>query len=148
MWRTPPVTNASYVGRFAPPGRPKTTSTPSAFRHSITASTARILIDLLSAARDLKSQCTSGFFRAERVFPRRRAVCRRPPAPKRAAARPPLKSRRADSHANRQDDCPANRDDQKRGAHRDFEEAVAQPRDREQLDRDDEARHEQRLVDV
>src|SRR6478736_5990031 len=38
----PPLTNASYVGRLAPPGRPNTTSTPSAFRHSITASTARI----------------------------------------------------------------------------------------------------------
>src|SRR3954469_17798393 len=38
----PASTNASYVGRFAPPGRPNTTSTPSAFRHSITASTARM----------------------------------------------------------------------------------------------------------
>jgi hypothetical protein len=27
---------------FAPPGRPNTTSTPSAFRHSMTASTARM----------------------------------------------------------------------------------------------------------
>src|SRR5215208_921997 len=34
---------ASYVGRFAPPGYPNTTSTPSAFRHSMTASTARII---------------------------------------------------------------------------------------------------------
>src|SRR5215208_1409599 len=33
---------ASYVGRFAPPGYPNTTSTPSAFRHSMTASTARM----------------------------------------------------------------------------------------------------------
>src|SRR3954468_6316245 len=38
----PASTNASYVGRLAPPGYPNTTSTPSAFRHSITASTARI----------------------------------------------------------------------------------------------------------
>src|SRR6478672_13140240 len=29
---------------LAPPGRPNTTSTPSAFRHSITASTARIRV--------------------------------------------------------------------------------------------------------
>src|SRR6267378_2058175 len=42
MCLIPPSTNASYVGRFAPPGRPNTTSTPSAFRHSIKASTARI----------------------------------------------------------------------------------------------------------
>src|ERR1700761_3425345 len=42
MWRRPPLTKASYVGRLAPPGRPNTTSTPSAFRHSISASTARI----------------------------------------------------------------------------------------------------------
>src|SRR5215211_5166213 len=39
----PASTNASYVGRFAPPGYPNTTSTPSAFRHSMTASTARII---------------------------------------------------------------------------------------------------------
>src|SRR3954468_15646238 len=38
----PASTKASYVGRLAPPGRPNTTSTPSALRHSITASTARI----------------------------------------------------------------------------------------------------------
>src|SRR3954453_23535852 len=38
----PASPTASYVGRFAPPGSPKTTSTPSAFRHSITASTARM----------------------------------------------------------------------------------------------------------
>ena len=31
------------MGRFAPPGYPNTTSTPSAFRHSMTASTARII---------------------------------------------------------------------------------------------------------
>src|SRR5215208_8188695 len=34
---------ASYVGRFAPPGYPNTTSTPSALRHSMIASTARII---------------------------------------------------------------------------------------------------------
>src|SRR4051794_1998320 len=38
----PASTNASYVGRLAPPGRPNTTSTPSALRHSMTASTARM----------------------------------------------------------------------------------------------------------
>src|SRR3954468_13513130 len=38
----PASTKASYVGRFAPPGYPNTTSTPSALRHSITASTARM----------------------------------------------------------------------------------------------------------
>src|SRR5436190_14528241 len=38
----PPSTNASYVGRLAPPGRPNTTSTPSAFKHSMMASTARM----------------------------------------------------------------------------------------------------------
>src|ERR671926_154142 len=38
----PPSTNASYVGRLAPPGSPNTTSTPSALRHSMTASTARM----------------------------------------------------------------------------------------------------------
>src|SRR3954468_8131241 len=43
MWRMPASTKASYVGRFAPPGYPNTTSTPSAFRHSMTASTARII---------------------------------------------------------------------------------------------------------
>src|SRR3954468_5593017 len=39
----PASTKASYVGRFAPPGYPNTTSTPSALRHSMTASTARII---------------------------------------------------------------------------------------------------------
>src|SRR3954463_8416133 len=40
----PASTSASYVGRFAPPGYPNTTSTPSALRHSMIASTARISI--------------------------------------------------------------------------------------------------------
>ena len=39
-------------------------------------------------------------------------------------------------------------DDQQRGAHRDLEEAFADPGDREQLDRHHAAGHEQRLVDV
>src|SRR3954464_5505707 len=43
MCRIPESYIASYVGRFAPPGYPNTTSTPSAFRHSMTASTARII---------------------------------------------------------------------------------------------------------
>src|SRR5215207_11523980 len=43
MWRMPEPYIASYVGRFAPPGYPNTTSTPSAFRHSMIASTARII---------------------------------------------------------------------------------------------------------
>src|SRR3954451_2669508 len=38
----PASTKASKVGRFAPPGSPNTTSTPSALRHSIRASTARM----------------------------------------------------------------------------------------------------------
>src|SRR5919201_6866403 len=46
----PASTNASYVGRFAPPGRPNTTSTPSALRHSIRASTARMKDGLLAGA--------------------------------------------------------------------------------------------------
>src|SRR3954447_24718538 len=45
----PASTNASYVGRFAPPGYPNTTSTPSALRHSMTASTALIMRASLSA---------------------------------------------------------------------------------------------------
>src|SRR3954470_9348302 len=44
MCRMPASTKASYVGRFAPPGYPNTTSTPSALRHSMMASTARIII--------------------------------------------------------------------------------------------------------
>src|SRR4051812_34357490 len=47
----PASTNASYVGRFAPPGSPNTTSTPSAFRHSITASTARMRFPLSRLVR-------------------------------------------------------------------------------------------------
>src|SRR3712207_917693 len=43
MWRMPESYIASYVGRFAPPGYPNTTSTPSALRHSMIASTARII---------------------------------------------------------------------------------------------------------
>src|SRR5215207_2242282 len=43
MWRMPEPYIASYVGRFAPPGYPNTTSTPSALRHSMIASTARII---------------------------------------------------------------------------------------------------------
>src|SRR3954447_14206945 len=38
----PPSYRASYVGRFAPPGMPNTVSTPSALRHSMMASTARM----------------------------------------------------------------------------------------------------------
>src|SRR4029078_4142177 len=45
----PDSTKASYVGRLAPPGEPKTTATPSARRHSITAYTARIMRASLSA---------------------------------------------------------------------------------------------------
>src|SRR3954454_21390438 len=43
MCRMPASTNASYVGRLAPPGEPNTTSTPSALSHSMMASTARII---------------------------------------------------------------------------------------------------------
>src|SRR3954447_15299150 len=63
----PASTNASYVGRLAPPGRPNTTSTPSALRHSITASTARMRFplprsvrsyDTASRRRRLRRQCS------------------------------------------------------------------------------------------
>src|SRR3954452_2416433 len=47
----PASTNALYVGRFAPPGYPNTTSTPSALRHSMMASTARISIRALLLVR-------------------------------------------------------------------------------------------------
>src|SRR3712207_4649136 len=43
MWRMAQIYIASYVGRLAPPGYPNTTSTPSALRHSMIASTARII---------------------------------------------------------------------------------------------------------
>src|SRR5688500_12530360 len=46
MWRMPASTNASYVGMLAPPGYPNTTSTPSALRHSMMASTARMTAPL------------------------------------------------------------------------------------------------------
>src|ERR1700722_6886696 len=59
----PPFTNASYVGRFAPPGRPETTSTPSAFKHSINASTARMSSPPFLHIGE-KRQCTSGFVAA------------------------------------------------------------------------------------
>src|ERR1039457_4825033 len=102
----PPSTNASYVGRLAPPGNPKTTSTPSAFRHSITASTARISLTSFRQAREKPSV---------------------PPG------RPT--SGGADGDTNRQHGRPAGRHDQQRGAHRDLQEAVAYPGDREQLER-------------
>src|SRR3954470_22727735 len=66
-WRLPASTNASYVGRLAPPGSPNTTSTPSAFRHSITALPARMRFPLsrsvrwydgTSRARRLRRQCS------------------------------------------------------------------------------------------
>src|SRR6476469_4631650 len=66
MWRMPASTNASYVGRFAPPGYPNTTSTPSAFRHSMTASTARIISapsfprGRVSERSSLSAHCAAG----------------------------------------------------------------------------------------
>src|SRR6201987_875859 len=119
MWRMPPPTNASYVGRFAPPGSPKTTSTPSAFRHSITASTART---------------SSTSFRTSEEKP----VYQRVFAP----------LGRAEANADREADAPADRDEQQRGTHRDAKEAVPDPRDREQLDRHHHPGHDQCLVDV
>src|ERR1700709_177653 len=50
----PASTKASYVGRFAPPGYPNTTSTPSALRHSITASTARLRLTSFRKGQDLR----------------------------------------------------------------------------------------------
>src|SRR3954454_13613157 len=61
----PASTNASYVGRFAPPGYPNTTSTPSALRHSMMASTARIRLLLrLEGEGRLTTDC--GRFRLDR----------------------------------------------------------------------------------
>src|SRR3954453_2007805 len=56
----PASTNASYVGRFAPPGSPNTTSTPSALRHSIRASTARIVADSSRGSAGRKKTEVSG----------------------------------------------------------------------------------------
>src|ERR1700733_5146527 len=105
----PPFTNASYVGRFAPPGRPKTTSTPSAFKHSINASTARISS---------------------------------PPFPSLSWPKKPVYQRvysrlgGADADADGEHDRAADGYDEQRGAQRHFEEAVAHPGDREQLEGD------------
>src|SRR5262245_20093250 len=119
MCRIPPPTNASYVGRFAPPGSPKTTSTPSALRHSITASTARMSAE--HSFRAGKSQCTSGFLAL---------------------------SGDAEADADGEADDTADRHEHERVAYRDVQEAVADPRDREQLDRDDAARDDQRRFQV
>src|SRR4051794_22403573 len=59
----PASTNASYVGRLAPPGRPNTTSTPSAFRHSITASTARMRFASFRRLEGEKGRLRSGPWR-------------------------------------------------------------------------------------
>src|SRR5437763_12018420 len=127
MWRMPASTKASYVGRLAPPGSPKTTSTPSAFRHSITASTARMFVDLLPSARGEMPSVPAGF----------RPIRRRPGL-----------SADPEAHADREaDDAPDGNEDQ-RGAHRDPEAAVADPRDREELETDHDARHDQRLFHV
>src|SRR2546423_14926715 len=112
-------TNTSYVGRFAAPGSPKATSTPSALRHSISASTARTSPN--RSFRSSKGQCTSGFFGV---------------------------LGHAEANADRQADDPTDRDEEQRGAHRDPEEAIPDPRDREQLDRHDDPGDNQRLVDV
>src|SRR5918992_2937140 len=60
---------ASYVGRFAPPGYPNTTSTPSALRHSMIASTARIIAartSFPSLGGEASLPCASGRFRLYR----------------------------------------------------------------------------------
>src|ERR1700751_4213927 len=119
MWRMPPPTNASYVGRFAPPGSPKTTSTPSALRHSITASTARM--SLLGPFRWAKKPVYQRVFRL---------------------------SGDAEADADREADDAPDGDEHERVAHRDVQEPVADPRDCEQLDCDDRPGDDQRLFPV
>src|SRR4051812_38649427 len=68
----PASTNASYVGRLAPPGRPNTTSTPSALRHSITASTARMRFPLSRSVRSWDTTSREGRL-ARQCSPNRRA---------------------------------------------------------------------------
>src|SRR5947209_1960769 len=120
MWRMPASTNASYVGRFAPPGSPNATSTPSAFKHAIKASTARIAPRSFPKAWG-KSQCTSGFS---------------------------ADSGRADRDADAEGDGAPHGHHQQRASHRHVEEAVPDPGDREQLERDDDAGDDERAVDV
>src|SRR6476646_1054367 len=51
MWRKSASTTASYIGRLAPPGIPKTSLTPSAFSDSINVSAALIGLAMLAVAR-------------------------------------------------------------------------------------------------
>src|SRR3954447_22205928 len=76
----PASTNASYVGRFAPPGSPNTTSTPSALRHSMMASTARIAASflLLSGARRTTAASAAGAGSLPAAGARGNGLSRRP----------------------------------------------------------------------
>src|SRR5215218_4250680 len=86
----PASTKASYVGRFAPPGYPNTTSTPSAFRHSINASTARMCARLFSRS---SGECAEGATRRRAtpaVYQRNSPLLRRIRGVGRGPCRAPL----------------------------------------------------------